>query len=193
VVRGAHSAPALRVSTAAAIPSAVVWFTGLSGAGKTTIAARIAEQVGEHRAVELIDGDALRTVFPNLGFTREARDEHVRRVGHLASRLEHHGVLVLVALVSPYRAARDFARSLAQNFVEVHVATSLAECERRDVKGLYARARRGEITMFTGIDDPYEPPDAPELAIDTTATSIDAAADRVLAEVVMRFSPRRLS
>ena len=97
------------------------------------------------------------TVFPTTG-SRAERDAHVRRVGFLASRLEHHGVYVVASLVSPYRESRDFVRRLCRNFIEVHVATPLEECERRDVKGLYAKARRGEIANFTGIDDPYEPP-----------------------------------
>jgi len=121
----------------------------------------------------------LRDMCPT-GFSREERDAHVKRTGFLASRLEHHGVTVVCALISPYAAARKHARGLSQRFIEVHVATPLAECERRDVKGLYARARRGEITQFTGIDDPYEPPQAPELVIDTTLVTVDEAVARVL-------------
>jgi adenylylsulfate kinase len=114
-----------------------------------------------------------------MGFTRPERDAHIRRVGYLASRLEHHGVIVIAALVSPYRSSRDFVRGLCRRFVEVFVATPLVECERRDVKGLYARARRGEIANFTGIDDPYEPPESPELVVDTTGLSVDEAADQI--------------
>ncbi len=159
---------------------AVVWLTGLSGSGKSTIADRVATDLRArgHR-VELLDGDAMREVFPT-GFTREDRHEHNRRMAFLASRLEHHGVIVLASFVSPYRASRAFARSLTRRFIEVHVATPLEECERRDVKGLYARARRGEITGFTGLDDPYEPPEAAELTIDTRGTSVDEASRRIL-------------
>lgn len=159
----------------------VIWFTGLSGSGKSTIARRVVEALeAEGRRVEYLDGDAIREVFPGTGFSREERDAHIRRVGFLASRLERHGVTVVASLVSPYRASRDFVRGICRRFVEVYVATPLAECERRDVKGLYARARRGEIRQFTGLDDPYEPPESAELVIDTTGTTVDAAVARVL-------------
>jgi adenylylsulfate kinase len=130
--------------------------------------------------VEYIDGDSLREVFPNTGFTREEREEHLRRTGYMASRLAAHGVTVVASFVSPYRSSRDFIRRLCPGFVEVYVATPLEECERRDVKGLYARARRGEITNFTGIDDPYETPERPELRLDTQALSVEECVERVL-------------
>jgi 3'(2'), 5'-bisphosphate nucleotidase len=124
-------------------PPAVVWFTGLSGAGKTTIATRVAERLRALGApVELLDGDEIRAVFPDVGFSRADRDAHIRRVGHAAALLEKHGVTTLVSLVSPYRDSRQFVRRLCRRFIEVHVATPIDECERRDVKGLYARARR---------------------------------------------------
>ena len=159
---------------------AVLWFTGLSGAGKTTIAAAV-ERALRARGIrtELLDGDAVRQLSPT-GFSRADRDAHVRRVGFLASRLEHHGVTVVCALISPYAESRDFVRTLCRRFIEIHVSTPIAECERRDVKGLYARARRGEIAQFTGIDDPYEPPAAPELTLDTTTLTLDEAVARVL-------------
>jgi bifunctional enzyme CysN/CysC len=159
---------------------AVVWLTGLSGSGKSTIAERVcAELRGQGRLVEHLDGDAVREVFPT-GFTREERHEHNRRIAFLASRLEHHGVIVVASFVSPYRESRAFARSLTHRFAEVHVATPIEECERRDIKGLYARARRGEISRFTGIDDPYEPPLDPELTIDTSQVSVEDASRRIL-------------
>ena len=130
--------------------------------------------------VEYIDGDALREVFPNTGFTRAEREEHLRRTGYMASRLAEHGVTVVASFVSPYRESRDFVRKLCREFVEIYVATPLDECERRDVKGLYARARRGEIKNFTGIDDPYEPPENPELTLDTRALSVEECVARVL-------------
>jgi adenylylsulfate kinase len=158
----------------------VLWFTGLSGSGKSTIATHVVEELRRGGvAVEYLDGDALREIFPT-GFTRPERDQHIRRVGYMASRLEHHGVTVVASLVSPYRESRDFARGLCRRFVEIYVATPLEECERRDVKGLYARARRGESTNFTGIDDPYEPPVRPEITIDTRALSVEQAGTRVL-------------
>jgi adenylylsulfate kinase len=159
---------------------AVLWFTGLSGAGKSTIASAVVrELVAQGVRTEYLDGDAVRVLSPT-GFTREDRDAHVRRVGFLASRLEHHGVTVVCALISPYADARSQVRALCDNFLEIHVATPISECERRDVKGLYGRARRGEITHFTGIDDPYEAPQNPDLAIDTTAVSLDASVRRVI-------------
>jgi adenylylsulfate kinase len=162
-------------------PAAVLWFTGLSGSGKSTIAARVQQElVRQGRDVEYIDGDALREVFPNTGFTRAEREEHLRRTGYMASRLAAHGVTVVASLVSPYRESRDFVRRLCRDFLEIYVATPLEECERRDVKGLYARARRGEIRNFTGIDDPYEPPEHPELTLDTMILSVDQCVDRIL-------------
>jgi adenylylsulfate kinase len=163
------------------IPAPVLWFTGLSGSGKSTIAERVRCEL-ERRGIEVeyIDGDALREVFPQTGFTREEREEHLRRTGYMASRLAAHGVTVVASFVSPYRASREFVRRLCPGFLEIFVATPLEECERRDVKGLYARARRGEIRNFTGIDDPYEPPEHPELTLDTRALSVDECVARVL-------------
>jgi len=159
----------------------VLWFTGLSGSGKSTVSKWVA---GSLRArglrVEELDGDSIRDMFPNTGFSKAERDAHIRRVGYLASRLEQNGVFVVASFVSPYRESRDFVRGLCRDFLEVHVATPLEECERRDVKGLYAKARRGEIRNFTGIDDPYEPPAAPELVIDTSVVSVEEAGRRVL-------------
>ena len=161
--------------------SAVLWFTGLSGSGKSTIAARVHEELVRRGVrVEYIDGDALRAVFPNTGFTRGERDEHLRRTGYMASRLEAHGITVIASFVSPYRDSRDFIRNLCREFIEIYVATPLEECERRDVKGLYARARRGEIPNFTGISDPYEAPGHPELTLDTRVLSVEQSVAKVL-------------
>jgi adenylylsulfate kinase len=159
----------------------VLWFTGLSGSGKSTIAVRVYDELVRRGIdVEYIDGDSLRDVFPNTGFTRAEREEHLRRTGYMASRLAAHGVTVLGSFVSPYRESRDFIRRLCSNFLEIYVATPLEECERRDVKGLYARARRGEIKNFTGIDDPYEPPEKPELTLDTLLLSVDESVTKIL-------------
>ncbi len=168
----------------AAGPAPVLWFTGLSGSGKSTIATRVHQElVRRGIEVEYIDGDALREVFPNTGFTRAEREEHLRRTGYMASRLAAHGVTVVASLVSPYRESRDFIRRLCPGFLEIWVSTPLEECERRDVKGLYARARRGEISNFTGIDDPYEPPERPELTLDTRVLSVDQGVATVLARI----------
>ena len=168
--------------------SGVIWFTGLSGSGKSTLAARVFEELNRRGLrVEQLDGDALRELFPT-GFTRAERDAHLRRVGWLASRLEHHGVIVVASFVSPYRESREFVRKLCRNFIEVYVSTPLAECERRDTKGLYAKARRNEIAHFTGISDPYEPPANPEITVDTTGVPKDEVARRVLAQIDGRIT-----
>jgi len=160
---------------------AVLWFTGLSGSGKSTIADRVTEELQKRGyKVEHLDGDVIRDIFPQTGFTRPERDAHIRRVGYLASRLERHGVTVVASLISPYEESRRFVRGLCDNFLEIHVAAPLEECERRDVKGLYAKARRGEISGFTGIDDPYEAPVNPELVIDTSKLTIEEATTMVL-------------
>ncbi len=150
----------------------VVWFTGLSGSGKSTLADLLHDRLMKRGyRVERLDGDVVRSVFPQTGFTREDRNEHVRRVGFLASMLEKNGVIVISSFISPYKESRDFVRNLCNLFIEIHVSTSLEECERRDIKGLYAKARKGEITRFTGIDDPYEEPENPEVRVDTGGKS----------------------
>ena len=165
----------------------MIWFTGLSGSGKSTVANHVADILrNEGRRIEMLDGDAIRAVFPMTGFTKAERDAHVKRVGYLASRLEFHGVTVVASLVSPYRESRDFVRSLCRDFVEIHVSTPIEECERRDVKGLYAKARRGEISGFTGIDDPYEAPASPDLVLDTSRMSLNEASARVMETVRRR-------
>ena len=163
------------------IPPSVIWFTGLSGAGKSTIADRVYETLRSRGLrVERLDGDSVRDIFPATGFTRPERDAHIRRIGYLAGKLEQNGVWVVASFVSPYEDSRQFVRKLCRRFVEVHVATSLEECERRDAKGLYARARSGEIVNFTGLDDPYEPPANPELRIDAGTVSVADAGASVL-------------
>ena len=162
----------------------VIWFTGLSGSGKSTVSRAVGERLAARGyRLEYLDGDAIRHIFPNTGFSRPEREEHIKRVGYLASKLEQNGVFVVASFVSPYEASRQFVRGLCRRFVEVHVSTPLAVCEQRDPKGLYARARRGEIKNFTGIDDPYEPPAQPELAIDASTVPVDEAVTRVLATV----------
>lgn len=159
----------------------VLWLTGLSGSGKTTLAEQLFERLDHQgKRVERLDGDVLRGVFPNTGFSREARDEHIRRVGFMASRLEHHGVIVVASFISPYRAARDFVRTLCGNFIEVYVRATLDECKRRDVKGLYKKAMAGQIKEFTGIDDPYEEPMQPEITVDTEHQTIEQSVAQIM-------------
>lgn len=160
---------------------AVLWFTGLSGSGKSTVSERVYPILKERGyRVEHLDGDVIRDIFPKTGFSKEDRNAHIKRVGYLASRLQAHGVFVIGSFISPYKESREFVRNLCEDFVEIYISTPLEECERRDVKGLYEKARKGEITQFTGIDDPYEAPENPELEIDTTDISVDKAVDMVL-------------
>lgn len=159
-----------------------VWLTGLPGAGKTTIAQRVADRLrAEGRAVEVLDGDVVRQhISRDLGFSREDRMENIRRVAYVAELLVRHGVTVLVALVSPYRQARQQARERISDFLEVYVRCPREVLVERDPKGLYARALRGEIRNFTGLDDPYEPPEAPDLVLDTDREPPEASAEKVL-------------
>lgn len=169
------------------VKPAVIWFTGLSGSGKSTIAEWVASDLTRRGLrVERLDGDSIREIFPHTGFTRPERDAHIRRVGFLAGKLERHGVFVVASLVSPYAESRQAVRAMCQSFLEVYVSTPLEECERRDVKGLYAKARRGEIRHFTGIDDPYEEPDRPDVTIDTRDTTVEAAGTRILRQLARR-------
>jgi adenylylsulfate kinase len=160
----------------------VLWLTGLSGAGKSTVAAKLEPALAErgHR-VELLDGDEVRTsLCQGLGFSRADRDTNVARIGYVAAKLSGHGVAVLVAAISPYRQARDRVRMAVEDFVEVHVAAPVETCARRDPKGLYAKALAGEIEHFTGVSDPYEPPLAPEIVLHTEAESVDESVQQVL-------------
>jgi adenylyl-sulfate kinase len=161
---------------------ATIWMTGLPGSGKSTIASGVeATLLDAGRSAYILDGDNLRHgLNGDLGFSAADRTENVRRTAEVSALLADAGVVVLVALVSPYRADREAARTVhaarGLPFLEVHVATSLEECERRDPKGLYARARAGEITGLTGVDDPYEPPDAPEVVVGAGESVEDAVA-----------------
>jgi adenylyl-sulfate kinase len=150
-----------------------IWFTGLSGSGKSTLAellVSVLERRG-HR-YELLDGDVVRThLSKGLGFSKEDRDTNILRIGWVAERLTYHGAAVVCSAISPYREAREQVRRSIPAFVEVYVKCSVEECARRDVKGLYEKAFRGEITGFTGVDDPYEPPMSPELVVDTEQLS----------------------
>ena len=167
---------------------AVVWFTGYSGSGKSTLAERLCTHLrGQGLSVELLDGDALRAQAPQMGFSKADRDQHVRQTGLAAADLERRGIVAVAALISPYAEARSYVRGLCRNFIEIHVSTPLDACRQRDPKGLYARAAQGELKGLTGVDDPYEPPAAPELAIDTSRSGVDEAAAAVIRLVETRL------
>ncbi|HEU0066955.1 MAG TPA: sulfate adenylyltransferase subunit CysN [Sphingomonas sp.] len=171
----------------------LLWFTGLSGAGKSTIANLVEKRLhalGRHSF--LLDGDNVRHgLNRDLGFTEADRIENIRRVGEVAKLMTDAGLIVLTAFISPFRAERDMVRAMLPEgeFVEIHVDTPLADAEARDVKGLYGKARRGELANFTGIDSPYEPPLSPELRIDTRNETAEAAAERIVEHVVGIWSP----
>lgn len=154
----------------------VIWFTGLSGAGKTTLAERLyAELKSKGRNVEYLDGDRVRAAIGNSGFSREERLRHLKIMGWTASLLESHGVTVIASFITPYEMARREIRSLCRNFIEVYVSTPIEVCEKRDPKGLYKKARAGELKSFTGVDDEFEIPANPEITIDTSTKSADSA------------------
>lgn len=170
----------MRAKTFLLIEPFVLWFTGLPSAGKTTLARAIAAELQSSSIkAQQLDGDLVREVFPSTGFNRESRDTHVKQMGFMASLLERNGVVVVASFVSPYCEAREFCRKLCSNFVEVHLATSVEECVRRDVKGMYKQALAGEIANFTGISDPYEPPADPEIRIDTAGKSISDSVEEI--------------
>ena len=167
-----------------------IWFTGLAGSGKSTAAAILITLLLEHgRQVTLLDGDVVRTHFSEgLGFSKEDRDSNVLRMGYVAAEIVRHGGVAICAAVSPYRATRNEVRNMVgtEHYVEVFVDTPLEVCEARDTKGLYARARRGEIVGFTGVDDPYEPPRNPEVRLDTINYESEENARRILALLIER-------
>jgi adenylylsulfate kinase len=165
-----------------------LWFTGLSGSGKTTIAHLVGPELDRRGlVVEYLDGDTVRThLSKGLGFSKEDRDTHIERVGWVASRLTRQGGAVIAAAISPYEETRQKARTLVDDvgtFVEVYVKASVDECARRDVKGLYEKAFKGEITEFTGVSDPYEEPSSPELVLDTELLEPEESAAAVVAKL----------
>jgi adenylylsulfate kinase len=174
-------------TTHSAKPGCVIWFTGLPSSGKTTLSLELKSFFDrEGIAVEHLDGDVVRAILPGTGFSKDERNNHIRRMGFMASRLEHHGVVVIASFVSPYRESRDFARNLCNNFVEVYLATDIEECTKRDVKGMYKEAKSGQRQSMTGIDDPYEAPQTPELTIDTSMLSVEQSVGKILSYLSMR-------
>ena len=169
-----------------------IWFTGLSGSGKSTVAHGLVERLAEFgRNVSTLDGDEIRThLSKGLGFSKEDRDTNIRRVGFVAGLVAQHGGTTLCSVISPYRAIREEARKLSKgNFIEVYCDTPLDVCEQRDVKGLYAKARNavaeGKPMGFTGVDDPYEAPTSPEVTLDTSKQSVSECVD-VIIETLLR-------
>jgi adenylyl-sulfate kinase len=169
-----------------------VWFTGLSGAGKTTICRAVQMELLAHGLpVEVLDGDIVRKhLSKDLGFTKHDRDENIRRIAFVSQLLTRNGTIVLVSAISPYRAGRDEARRMIGSFMEVHVNAPLPVCETRDPKELYRRARAGEIHGFTGIDDPYEPPMTPEIVCNTESESVQESSRKVVASVLRYLSAK---
>lgn len=162
-----------------------VWFTGLSGSGKTTISRRVECELRIRNCpVEVLDGDEIRThLSQGLGYNKEDRDTNIRRIGFVANILSRNGIVVFVAVISPYRNIRNEVRSMTENFVEVYVNAPLHICEMRDVKGMYAKARLGKIKNFTGIDDPYEEPISPEIVCHTAKETVEESTDKVISEL----------
>ncbi len=159
-----------------------LWFTGLPSSGKSTLAQLVAAELrARGRGVEVLDGDVVRThLCKGLGFSKEDRDENIRRIGFVCGLLSRHGVAAIAAAISPYRAIRDEVRAATEHFVEVYVKASVETCAQRDVKGLYKKALAGEIKNFTGVNDPYEAPLNPELAVETEKESPEQSAARIL-------------
>jgi adenylyl-sulfate kinase len=160
-----------------------LWFTGLSGSGKSTITGLLVEELEKRGSrVEVLDGDIVReNLSKGLGFSKEDRDINIRRIAFVADLLSRNDVPVITAAISPYREIRDEARALMNGrMIEAYVKASVEECERRDVKGLYAKARAGEIKEFTGVSDPYEPPENPELVLDTEQETPEESARKIL-------------
>ena len=192
VVRRPHQTGRPRLRRVHGAAGCTLFFTGLSGAGKSTLAEATLEVLRrEHlRQVTVLDGDIVREhLSKGLGFSREDRNTNVERIGYVASEVTRHGGIAVVAAIAPYRRAREAVRRMVEahgTFIEIFVATPLSTCEARDRKGLYAGARSGRIQRFTGISDPYEPPERPELRLDTTNTRIEHDVGRIIAEMIAR-------
>lgn len=160
----------------------VIWLTGLPCSGKTTLSKEIEKYFQQKNLpIQRLDGDVVReTISKDLGFSKKDRDINIERLSYVAQMLSDNGVNVVSAFVSPYKKMRDFTRSLCENFVEVHVNCGINECKRRDVKGMYAKAARGEIKDFTGVDDPYEVPGKPEVIVNTEMETIEESTKKII-------------
>jgi len=170
-----------------------VWLTGLSAAGKSTLASELEKRlIDARRPCYMLDGDNIRAgISRDLGFGPEDRHENIRRIAEVASLMNDAGIIAITAFISPYRADRAMAREVvgAERFIEVHVAAPLEVCERRDPKGLYAKARRGEILDFTGVSAPYEPPESPDLALETAQASVEQCVLQLFDAVMAKIRP----
>ncbi len=162
-----------------------LWFTGLSGSGKSTISVIVEKILKEKgRKIEILDGDEVReNLSKGLGFSKEDRDINIKRIGYVAKLLARNGVVAITAAISPYREVRDYVRQDNKDFVEVYVNCTLEECARRDVKGLYKKAFAGEIKQFTGVSDPYEPPINPEIIVNTHLETPAESAEKIVAKL----------
>ncbi len=160
----------------------VIWFTGLPCSGKTTLSKEIEKYFQDKGLpIQRLDGDVVRTTISNdLGFSKEDRDKNIGRLSYVAQMLSNNGVNVVSAFVSPYKKMRDFTRGLCKNFIEVHVDCGVEECRRRDVKGMYAKAEKGEIEDFTGVQDPFEKPQNPEITVNTEKETIDQSVQKII-------------
>lgn len=166
--------------------TSILFFTGLSGSGKTTIAKELVKKLQEEgQPVMLLDGDEIRDIFKNTGFDKESRLKHINDVAKMAVYLQKQGIVPIVSLISPYIESRDNSRKMSNDFIEIYINTTLEECERRDVKGLYAKARNGEIKDFTGVHDtaPYEIPTNPELVFDTEKLDLNSCVNQILKHI----------
>ena len=163
-----------------------IWFTGLPCAGKSTLANMLSDDLRRRgRNVELLDGDLIRTTLSKgLGFSKEDRDTNIMRMSFVANLLSRNGVVCVVAAVSPYREARARCRAMIRDFVEIHVDATVDACVRRDVKGMYRKAVAGEITGFTGVDDPYEEPEYPDLVVETDKETVEESVNRIFAKLI---------
>jgi adenylylsulfate kinase len=162
-----------------------IWFTGLSGAGKSTLSQAIEERLNARgRNVEILDGDIVRThLSKGLGFSREDRDTNIKRIAFVCGLLTRNGVACISAAIAPYREAREWARKEIGNFVEIYVKCPLEVCQQRDVKGLYKLVAEGKIKNFTGVDDPYEEPEHPELIVETDKETVEESVNRIFAKL----------
>jgi adenylylsulfate kinase len=183
MIEANHMAASAQEALTPADRGCVIWLTGLPSSGKSTIAEALAPALrARGERVEVLDGDVVReNLSKGLGFSKEDRDVNIRRIGFVAELLARNGVKVITAAISPYRSVRDEVRQLVgDHFFEVYISTPVEVCERRDVKGLYAKARSGALKGFTGVDDPYEPPHTPEIEISTEGESPEESAARVI-------------